>query len=96
MAPVLQFDKNPKEKKSSFLVMTQDEKELDDDVVKEIECLCPMLFKGVTSVVKVETTIPGKVPKSLADFRDLIAYEPTNDLRWRRLMYEGLFSILLF
>jgi hypothetical protein len=60
--------------------MTQDEKELDDDDVKEIECLCPVLFKGVTSAVKEETTIPGKVRESLVDFRDLIADEPPNDL----------------
>ncbi|KAI5422712.1 hypothetical protein KIW84_045941 [Lathyrus oleraceus] len=34
MAPVLHFDKNLEEKKSSFMVMTLDEKELDE-IVKE-------------------------------------------------------------
>jgi hypothetical protein len=44
MALVLHFDKTPKEKKSSFLVMTQDEKELDI-AVKETNCLCPVVIK---------------------------------------------------
>jgi len=34
MTPVLQFDKNPKDNKMSFLVMNQNKQELDD-VVKE-------------------------------------------------------------
>ena len=44
MAPILHFDQNPKDKKSSFLVMTQDEKELDK-AVKETNCLCPVVIK---------------------------------------------------
>lgn len=45
------FDKNPGGKNSSFLVMMQGEKELDE-AVKETEILCPILIKGVMGVVK--------------------------------------------
>jgi hypothetical protein len=79
MAPVLHFDKNPKEKKSSFLVMTQDEKELDK-AVKETNCLCPVVIKGLMSVVKEETLIPGEILEILRDFNELIADELPNDL----------------
>jgi len=60
MTPVLQFNKNLKEKKMSFLVMTHNEKELVD-VVKETECFCPVVIKGLRSVVKEEILIPGEV-----------------------------------
>lgn len=32
MAPILHFGKNPREKKYSFLVMTQSEKKLDETI----------------------------------------------------------------
>ena len=79
MAPVLQFDKNPKEKKTSFLVMTQNEKELDD-AVKETECFYPVVIKGLMNVVKEEIPIPGEVLEILKDFNELIADELPDDL----------------
>ncbi|PNX90751.1 retrotransposon-related protein, partial [Trifolium pratense] len=79
MAPVLHFDKNLKEKKSSFLLMTQDERELDK-AVREAECFCPVVFKGVMNSVKEEVPIPGEISDILRDFNELIAYELPNDL----------------
>jgi len=70
MTPVLQFDKNLKEKKTNFLVMTQNEKELDD-VVKESECLCLVVIKGLMSVVKEEIPIACEVIEILKDFNEL-------------------------
>lgn len=57
MAPVLHFDKTSGGKKSSFLVMTQSEKETDE-AVKEIGFFCQVVSKGLMDVVKKETTIP--------------------------------------
>jgi hypothetical protein len=79
MTPVLQFDKNPKEKETSFLVMTQNEKELDD-TVKETECFYPIVIKGLMNVLKEEILIPGEVLEILKDFNKLIADELPNDL----------------
>src|SRR4030042_5478995 len=79
MAPVLHFDKSPKEKKSSFLLMTQNERELDE-AVKEADCFYPVVFKGVMSVVKEEVPVPGEILESLKDFNELIADELPNDL----------------
>ncbi|KAI5417062.1 hypothetical protein KIW84_041883 [Lathyrus oleraceus] len=56
MDPVLHFDKNPGGKKSSFFVMTHSENELDG-AVKETEFSCPIVIKGMMSVVNKETTI---------------------------------------
>jgi hypothetical protein len=83
MAPVLHFDKNPKEKKYSFLVMTQDEKELDK-AVKETNCLCPVVIKGLMSVVKEETLIPGEILKIMRNFNELIVDDLPNDLSHMR------------
>ncbi|XP_057451853.1 uncharacterized protein LOC130743636 [Lotus japonicus] len=79
MAPVLHFDKGPVEKKSSFLVMTQNEKELDEDV-KETKCFCPVVIKGLMSVVKEEPIIPEEVLEILEDFKELTADELPNEL----------------
>ncbi|KAI5415959.1 hypothetical protein KIW84_041118 [Lathyrus oleraceus] len=43
VALFLGFDENPGGKNSSFLVMTQSEKELDE-AIKETECFCPMVI----------------------------------------------------
>jgi len=79
MAPILHFDKNPKDKKSSFLVMTRDERKLDK-AVREANCFCPVVFKGVMSTVKEEVPIPGEILEILRDFNELIADELPNDL----------------
>ncbi|XP_058725530.1 uncharacterized protein LOC131596809 [Vicia villosa] len=79
MAPILHFDKNPRGKKSSFSVMTQSENEFDE-IVKEIECFCSMVTKGMTNVVKKETTIPKEVLEILEGFKDLTIEELPNDL----------------
>ncbi|XP_045791182.1 uncharacterized protein LOC123885887 [Trifolium pratense] len=79
MAPVLHFENNPDGKKSSFLVMTlktQSEKELDE-AVKETECFCPVVIKGLMNVVK-EETIPREVLEILEDFQELTAEELPN------------------
>ena len=59
--------------------MTQNEKELDD-AVKETECFCPVVIKGLMNVVKEEIPIPGEVLEILKDFNELIADELPNDL----------------
>ncbi|CAN6998074.1 unnamed protein product, partial [Brassica rapa subsp. trilocularis] len=46
MAPVKDFCNTAKEKKSSFLVMTHDDKELDGDV-QEAKCFYPLVVKGL-------------------------------------------------
>ncbi|CAJ2671722.1 unnamed protein product [Trifolium pratense] len=79
MAPVLQFNKNLKEKKLSFLVMTHNEKELDD-AVKETKCFCPVVINRLMSAMKEEILISGEVLEILKDFNELIADELTNDL----------------
>jgi len=51
MAPVSHFDQNLVKKNSNFLVVTQSEKELDE-AIKEIECICPVVIKGLMSAEK--------------------------------------------
>ncbi|XP_057250722.1 uncharacterized protein LOC130591424 [Beta vulgaris subsp. vulgaris] len=53
MAPVLNFDDKAVGKKTSFLVMTYNDKELDD-VVKETELFYPIVVKGLLGAVKEE------------------------------------------
>lgn len=79
MAPVLHLDKNPRENKSGFWVMMQSENELDEDV-KETKCLCPVVIKGLMSVVKEETIIPEVVLEVQGYFKELIVDEIPNDL----------------
>ncbi|PNX63528.1 hypothetical protein L195_g061672, partial [Trifolium pratense] len=79
MAPSLHFDKNSKDKKSSFLVMTQYERTLDK-AVREANGFCPVVFKGVMSTVKEEVPIPKDNLEILRDFNELIADELPNDL----------------
>lgn len=55
MAHLLHFEKNPGGKKSSFLVMTYNDKELDE-AVKEIYYLCLVVIKGLLSVGKEEAS----------------------------------------
>ncbi|KAI5437657.1 hypothetical protein KIW84_023684 [Lathyrus oleraceus] len=61
-------------KKSSFLVMTHSEKELDE-AVKETKFFGQVVGKGLMSVVEEETTIPEEVTEILKDFKELTAYE---------------------
>lgn len=77
MAPILHFDKSLREKKTGYLVMTQNEKELDD-ASKEIECFCPVVSKGLMSVVKEDVSIPQEVLEILGHFNELIADELPN------------------
>ncbi|XP_056697624.1 uncharacterized protein [Spinacia oleracea] len=79
MAPVLHFVKSPGGKKSSFLIMTYNDKELDD-VVKESDYFFPVVIKGLFSASKEETPIPGVVLEILEDYKELIADELPNDL----------------
>lgn len=79
MAPVKDFCNTAKEKKSSFLVMTHDDKELDGDV-QEARCFYPLVVKGLLSAVTEETSTPREVLEILDDFKELIAEELPNDL----------------
>ncbi|KAI5416149.1 hypothetical protein KIW84_041261 [Lathyrus oleraceus] len=73
MDPSLNFDKNPGGKRSSFLVMKHSVKELDESI-KETEVLCPILIKGVMSVINEKTKIPEEVLGVLKDFKEFITY----------------------
>ncbi|XP_020880760.1 uncharacterized protein LOC110228290, partial [Arabidopsis lyrata subsp. lyrata] len=79
MAPVLHFHKDSVKKKSSFLVMTHSEKELDESF-KETNCFCPVVIKGLMSAVKEKVAIPEDVLEILEKFKELIADELPNDL----------------
>ncbi|KAI5443821.1 hypothetical protein KIW84_012462 [Lathyrus oleraceus] len=81
MAHILHFDKNPREKKSNFLVMTQSKKELE--VVKETEFFCPVVIKGLMSTLNEETTISEETTRIKGipeDFKELNADELPNNL----------------
>lgn len=78
MAPNFHFDKNPRGKKSSFFVMTQSEKNLDE-AIKETECFFPLVIKGLINVVKEEASIPEKMLEIQEDFKELITEELSND-----------------
>jgi len=67
------------ETKTSFLVMTHNEEELDH-AVKETECFCPVVIKGLMSVVKEEFPVLGEILEILKDFNELIADKLPNDL----------------
>jgi hypothetical protein len=54
--------------------MTHSEKELIE-AIKETECFCPVVIKGLMSVGKKETTTPKQVLEILEDFKELIADE---------------------
>ncbi|KAI5387259.1 hypothetical protein KIW84_073414 [Lathyrus oleraceus] len=88
MAPVFHFDNNPGGKKSSFLVMTQSEKEFDE-VVKESDFLCPMVIKSLINVVNEETTILEKVLGILEKFKELTTDELPKDLSQVKIFNVG-------
>src|ERR1044072_1776450 len=79
MAAVLQYEKSPTVKKSSFLVMASNEKELED-AVKEAQCFCPVMVKGLLTVDKGEVRIPEEILDILQNFSELIADELPNNL----------------
>lgn len=79
MAPVKDFGSVTKEKKSSFLVMSHDDTELDK-AVKESKCFYPIVIKGLMSAVTEETTTPREVLEILEDYKELVAEELPNDL----------------
>ncbi|KAI5427580.1 hypothetical protein KIW84_032835 [Lathyrus oleraceus] len=78
MAPVLYFNKNLARKKSSLLVMTKSEKEIDE-AVKETKILCPIMIKGLMSAVNEETKILEEVLGILENFKELTTYELPSD-----------------
>jgi len=93
MTPILHFDKSTRENKYSFLVLTHDEKELDE-AVTEIECFCPVVSKALMSVVKEEVSISEEVLEILRDFKELITSELPNNLpriifRWTMLLINA-------
>lgn len=77
--PVLSFDKPVENKKSNFLVMAESDKELDADV-KESECFCPVVIKGLFSAVNEGEAIPSEVKEILDDFTELISEDLPNNL----------------
>lgn len=79
MAPVLHFDNNTGGRKTNFLVMTYNDKELVE-TVKETNCFCPVVVKGLLSTVKEEAPIPVEVLEILEGFSDLNADELPNEL----------------
>jgi hypothetical protein len=79
MAPVLHLDKSLTKKKTSYLVMTQNENELDE-ANKENECFCLVVRKGLMSDVNEEVSISEEVLEILGDFKELIAWEQPNHL----------------
>lgn len=77
MAPVLHFDKNPRGKKSTFLVMTHGEKKLDE-AVKETNFFYQVVSKRLMSVAKEKTTI-SEVLGILENFKELTIDELPNN-----------------
>ncbi|KAG7586297.1 Integrase catalytic core [Arabidopsis thaliana x Arabidopsis arenosa] len=79
MAPVSHSNQNLGKKNSNFLVLTHSEKELDE-AIKETECICPVVIKGLMSAVKEDVTTPTEVLEILKDFKELIADELPHEL----------------
>ncbi|XP_074362222.1 uncharacterized protein LOC141702444 [Apium graveolens] len=76
MAPILNFDSSVGQKKSNFLVMGNDDKELDE-AIKETWGFFPIVVKVLMSVVK-EDAIPEEGQNFLQDLEELIADELPN------------------
>ncbi|KAJ9544449.1 hypothetical protein OSB04_024156, partial [Centaurea solstitialis] len=71
MAPVAQFDRTPGKKGENLLVVTSNERLLED-TFKETQTFCPVVVKGLLSTEKSDN-IPEEVEEILRDFKDLTA-----------------------
>ena len=71
MAPVAQFGRAPEKRGESFLVVTSNERLLEDSF-KETQTFCPVVVKGLMSTEKSNET-PEEVEEILRDFKDLTA-----------------------
>ncbi|KAJ9537524.1 hypothetical protein OSB04_030257 [Centaurea solstitialis] len=78
MAPVAQFDRAPEKKGENLLVVTSNERLLEDSF-KETQTFCPVVVKGLLSTEKSDD-IPEEVEEILRDFKDLTADDLSPEL----------------
>nr|XP_011465829.1 PREDICTED: uncharacterized protein LOC105351921 [Fragaria vesca subsp. vesca] len=82
MAPVVTFDKPVEKKRENLLILSRNEREIEEDF-KESELCCPVVIKGLFSAEKEPVEIPEEVQQLLKGFEELIADElpPMRDIQ---------------
>ena len=78
MAPILDFNSSASHKRSNFMVIAKDVKELDE-AIKEIGSFYPIVVIGLLSSIK-EEVVPEEVQSILKDFEELVAEDLPNVL----------------
>ncbi|CAL9010913.1 unnamed protein product [Prunus brigantina] len=69
----------PKTRSSSFLTLISSEQELNE-AVKEAECFCPLVLKGLFKLGRGEDDIPQDVQQILSQFQELLSENLPNEL----------------
>ncbi|CAL9026298.1 unnamed protein product [Prunus brigantina] len=69
----------PKTRSSSFLTLISNEQELLE-AVKEAECFCPLVLKGLLKIGRGEGDIPQDVQQILNQFQELLSENLPNEL----------------
>nr|GEW57312.1 putative nucleotidyltransferase, ribonuclease H [Tanacetum cinerariifolium] len=79
MAPVLQFEKNTKQKGGNFLIIPENGQDMEE-ALKLTNVIYPIVVKGLLATEKTHPDIPHEVNELLSGFKDLIADELPNKL----------------
>ncbi|CAL8119850.1 unnamed protein product [Prunus armeniaca] len=69
----------PKTRSSSFLTLIHSEQELNE-TIKEAECFCPLVLKGLLKIGGGEGDIPQDVQQILNQFQELLSENLPNEL----------------